>query len=246
MYALSANVSPASISCILMVNIILMLLLGLYIFKERHTILEYIGAGLILFACVIITLQKGVKIGENLDKNTDFYLSISLTILCSIAWASVGFMAKWASFYYNVIADEYAMVSMMISGALGSTSILVIYFFDIHYLLGNIQPEEKTNMEFVYFLGAIGAGFFTTFGVLSNIISISYGSVEVASLFTNMRVIVQLAEEFIIFSIIPSVFSFIGIGIAIIGSFVMIKFENDETHTNTATETQEKDNNSGF
>ena len=151
-------------------NTILMLIIGIKIFKEKHSALEYFGTALIFLACIIITLQKGFKVDGKIDvKNVKFYLSICLTVLCSIAWLFVGFMAKWASFFYNVVADEYAMLSMMISGLIGSTSILLIWGFNIN---SEIENTNSWNLG-IYFLGAFGAGFFTTFGVLTNILAIS-------------------------------------------------------------------------
>jgi drug/metabolite transporter (DMT)-like permease len=75
-----------------------MLLIGIYIFKEKHNLLEYFGAILIIIACVTITLQKDVGGSETTNDSAsfDFYMSIVLTLLCSISWALVGFMAKWA------------------------------------------------------------------------------------------------------------------------------------------------------
>lgn len=89
-----------------------MLLLGIYIFKEKHTLLEYVGASVILIALIIITLQKDIG-SQSLSTDTssvDFYMSIFLTLLCSISWAFVGFMAKWACFFYNTDAYEYGIV----------------------------------------------------------------------------------------------------------------------------------------
>lgn len=115
---------------------------------------------------------------------------------------------------------------MAISGALGSLSAFILYGFQIGF------DADASGHLYIYILGAIGAGVFTNFGVVANAISISYGSVEVTSLFANMRVIVQMVEEFLIFSIVPSVISFLGIILAIVGSTIMIKFENQDTHNN--------------
>jgi len=41
--------------------------------------------------------------------------------------------------------------------------------------------------------------------------ALSYGSVGVAALFANMQIVFELIEEFFIFQILPSFFSFVGI-----------------------------------
>ena len=61
LFALSAHVSPASVNWLLMINTVLALVFGLILFKERHTGIEYIGACLVTFSVVVISLQRGGK-----------------------------------------------------------------------------------------------------------------------------------------------------------------------------------------
>jgi drug/metabolite transporter (DMT)-like permease len=107
---------------------------------------------------------------------------------------------------------------MLISGILGTFSFVIL-------------PEMQTDENnLFYILGAAGAGFFTTLGIFALMRALPYGSAEVAALFTNMRVVVQMLEEFLIFQIIPSVFSLSGVIFALIGGAIMIIFEHRESH----------------
>ena len=118
---------------------------------------------------------------------------------------------------------------MISSGITGICSIFLIlsYKFDykMNYNTDDSEDTFDTHQIILNFLGAAGAGAFTTGGIVSFNKSLSHGSVEVASLFSNMRVIVQLVLELIIFSIIPSIASFLGVALALTGSTLMIFFQ---------------------
>ena len=61
LFALAAHVSPASINWLLMTNAVLALVFGLILFKEKHSGMEYLGACLVSFSVVVISLQRGGK-----------------------------------------------------------------------------------------------------------------------------------------------------------------------------------------
>lgn len=136
-----------------------------------------------------------------------------------MSWACVGAAAKYASFYYHSVVEEYSMITVIIAGFVGSCSIFVVYALDTPL------RAEKDDSTLLYILAACGAGFFTTFGLYSFMKALSYGSVGIASLFANMQIIVELIEEFIIFSIIPTTGAFFGMGLALVGSAFMILFQ---------------------
>ncbi|CAI2374588.1 unnamed protein product [Moneuplotes crassus] len=235
MLAMSAKVSPSSVSCLLMSNNIAMLLIGIYVFHEKHTLLEYFGAFCIFCACIVITLQKGFNNDGVVQLSSiEFYLSIFLALICAIAWGMVGFAAKWASYFYEVEPDEYAILAMTISGIIGICSIFFIYPLGIE-----IEPKDDEKLWF-YILSALGAGFFTTFGVFTGIFALHNGSVEVTSLFANMRVIPQIIEEYLLFGIIPSIFSSIGILIALFGCVLMVFSDTNTESKSEIIELTEK------
>ena len=88
---------------------------------------------------------------------------------------------------------------MIFSGVLGNIiGFLVIFVMEI-----DIGHHLETD-EFLNFGSALLAGVLTVLGIFCKTHSLSYGSMEVAQLFINMRVLIQMAEEFVIFEIIPS------------------------------------------
>lgn len=225
-FCFEAGVSPASINCLIMLNTVFMLIVGILYFKEKHTKMEYLGACMIFLALVVITMQRGSSNnndgGDN--KAMAFYLSILCTVICSCFWGCFMFLAKFAVYHYNAIPEEYSMMAMIASGLSGSVAIFGIYWLGIE-----MNPADEDQI-WLYMMGAAGAGVFTTFGIYSFNKAISLGSVEVASLFSNMRVIVQIVEELIIFQIFPSFISFIGVIFALSGSAIMIMYENKNAH----------------
>ena len=58
-FAFQAEVSPASISCMLMTNIILVLVFSIVVLREKHCWMEYFGGFLIIISVVIISYQRG-------------------------------------------------------------------------------------------------------------------------------------------------------------------------------------------
>lgn len=188
--------------------------------------MEYVGSVLVLIALCVITLQrKDSSVEENGGGigSPAFYLAVLFTILCSISWGFVGFAAKYASYHYDSVVEEYSMVSMIVSGVGGMFSIIYILSKGVE-----LEPHHSGHVIF-YIIAAGGAGFFTNFGIYSFMKALSYGSVGVASLFANMQIIFELVEELIIFQILPSFVSFIGIGIALLGSSFMIIFQHQQS-----------------
>ena len=57
-FAFKAEVSPASISCLLMTNIIMVLAFSIIVLKEKHWWLEYFGGILVILSVVIISYQR--------------------------------------------------------------------------------------------------------------------------------------------------------------------------------------------
>ena len=58
-FSFQAEVSPASISCMLMTNIILVLVFSIVVLREKHCWMEYFGGFLIIVSVVIISYQRG-------------------------------------------------------------------------------------------------------------------------------------------------------------------------------------------
>ena len=62
-------------------------------------------------------------------------------------------------------------------------------------------------------------------GVTLCVKSFQFGSMEVMYLFMNMRVLVQIVEEFLLFHILPSMVSSIGMAVALTGASFMMIFD---------------------
>ena len=107
-YAFLAEVSPASISCMLMTSTIFVLLFSVIILKENHQWLEYFGAVLVIISVVIISYQRGGKAVVHNEDSPQRYLVLSIVsiLTCSILSGLVGITAKSAYHFYKAYLLE--------------------------------------------------------------------------------------------------------------------------------------------
>ena len=111
------------------------------------------------------------------------------------------------------------MVFMTITGLFGT-------LFGIGIISFNIPIEAPSDSSlFVSILSAAAAGSIQAMGVMLVFKSFQFGSMEVMYLFMNMRVLVQIVEEFLLFQILPSMVSSIGMAVALAGASIMMIFD---------------------
>ena len=108
---------------------------------------------------------------------------------------------------------------MIITGFLGTWFGLGIAYFEIPM---DAPPDSSMLLSVA---GASAAGIIQSTGVMLVFKSFQYGSLEVMYLFMNMRVLVQIVEEFILFQILPSFISSVGMIVALSGASIMIIFD---------------------
>ena len=96
-WSLAAGVSPASIMCLIYLNTIGLMLVGVICFNEKHTKMEYFGSIILLLGWVIITLQKQIDTAPSDFNFTFFYLSIIATWITSCFWGWTAVTAKIAA-----------------------------------------------------------------------------------------------------------------------------------------------------
>ena len=78
-------------------------------------------------------------------------------------------------------------------------------------LANDIPFDLEKGESAIYTIARIAvAGVFSVTGYLAYFKATSKGSVEVTQLFSNMKSVVQLFEEFLFLNIVPSLVSFIG------------------------------------
>ena len=111
------------------------------------------------------------------------------------------------------------MVFMTVTGLIGS-------LFGVWILIFKVPIEiSPSSSLFVSFTSAIAAGVIQMIGMLLCIKSFQLGSMEIMYLFINMRVLVQIVEEFLLFHILPSMVSSIGMAVALTGASIMMIFD---------------------
>ena len=89
----------------------------------------------------------------------------------------------------------------------------------------NASPDSSLTLSIVF---ALTAGIFQTLIVIIAVISFNFGALETVYMFLNMRVIVQIIEEFLLFHILPSIISSVGMLVCLIGVSIMILFDKHE------------------
>ena len=134
---------------LLMTNAVLALIFGLTLFKERHTGIEYIGALLIAFSVVLISLQRSSKgsFDSNLDKIDHFtsfinfvddesyqkyvYLSVLMVLISAFWYGITGLSSKYSAHFYKSYSEEFSMIFMMISGLIGFFSGVILFIGEV-------------------------------------------------------------------------------------------------------------------
>ena len=59
-FARDAGSSSSSINTILMLNVLIALMAGVFMFGERHTLMQYIGGILVIGAILLITFERQI------------------------------------------------------------------------------------------------------------------------------------------------------------------------------------------
>ena len=142
-----------------MTNAVLALVFGILLFKEKHSGMEYLGACLVSFSVVVISLQRGGKSDGAYFKNINFinifivlsndgnsnqsyvYLSVFMTLLAALFYGFMGVSSKYATHFYDSFTEEYSMIFMMISGLIGSLSIIALLIYQVEIFLSLLYPS---------------------------------------------------------------------------------------------------------
>lgn len=205
--------------------------IGIIFYKERHAILEFIGAAVVFGSLVMIALQKvGDHSGESDDakeKQQYFYKAIIFITLCAIAWGVAPISVKYATRNFDILIIHFALFSMVISGTFGIT------ISSLTIIIGGYEmsPRDEEH-KYYYMLASFLAGVFSSAGISIFQRAIQLGKTGVASLFANLPIIMQIVEEIIFLNIVPTPMAFVGIAGAFIGSTIMIYFRKDNNPNN--------------
>lgn len=77
-HAMRSGTSPATISTILMFNVLISLIAGLVIFREKHRIMKYVGGLIVFGSLILITTHR--RIGHHREytdtENESYYIAI--------------------------------------------------------------------------------------------------------------------------------------------------------------------------
>ena len=107
-------------------------------------------------------------------------------------------------YYHNTNPVAFGTVAMLFCGITGCFTLSMILSQDIAFGLAKDQSLIFTIVRIAF------AGIFSYTGYLTYFMATSKGSVEVTQLFSNMKSIVQLIEEFLFLNILPDFLSVIG------------------------------------
>lgn len=209
-YAIKLNLksdgSPGAMNSVLMLNTIICLGTGVYLFNERHSYKQYLGGFTVFIAIIVLTLDRNFELPgfHSIQENLYYFYSILLALLAWCLWAVTGICGKYAVYFFRADPIEYGILAMFIWGITGSFTLILILANDIPFDLERGESAIYTIARIAF------AGVFSVTGYLAYFKATSKGSVEVTQLFSNMKSVVQLFEEFLFLNIVPSLVSFIG------------------------------------
>ena len=63
------------------------------------------------------------------------YLSVFMTLLAALFYGFMGVSSKYATHFYDSFTEEYSMIFMMISGLIGSLSIIALLIYQVEIFL---------------------------------------------------------------------------------------------------------------
>ena len=209
-FAIKLNItsggSPGAMNCILILNTVIWLVAGIYLFHEKHRYWKYLGGILIFLSIILLTFERSFELPgfHTIDENLKYIYSILLAICSWILWSMTAISGKYAMYYYECDPIEYGNLAMFICGLFGSLTFI--------YLLVDSTPFGLAEGESFIFtlIRIIFAGIFSVTGYYAYFTAASYGPVEICQLFSNMKSIVQIVEEFLFLNILPSFISSIG------------------------------------
>lgn len=189
-----------------MLNTVICLIVGVYLFNEQHGYKQYLGGLIVLIAILILTLDRSFELPglHSLNQNLYYIYSICLALVACLLWAGTGICGKYAMYYYKADPIQYGILAMLICGCVGSLTFILILAQDIPFGLAKGESTLYTIIRIAF------AGMFSVTGYLVYFKASSKGSVEIAQLFSNMKSIVQLIEEFLFLNITPNLVSSIG------------------------------------
>lgn len=217
-HALNSGTSPAAITTVLMFNVFIVLIAGIAIFKERHEKMKYFGAAIVFISLMVISSQREFEAQVEVSEyqNDSYTLAMFWVVFTTIFWGLCNILGKYASYFYDADPTQFSVVSGTWSGLIGSWSIIIIITNSIPFEL-----EEGSNI-YLWILYWLMSGFFTAWSLFCFYKALSLGSSEITQLIINTKILFQVIEEIILFSVLPSLIACLGMAGVWIGVVIMM------------------------
>jgi drug/metabolite transporter (DMT)-like permease len=180
------------------------IILSLLFLREKATVFNWIGIGLALAAILFLSYQ------EPDNSLVEGYLWLALAIMIFLMWGIQAFVMKFAN---NRMRAESIFFYMMLTGVL---------LAPVAYLMTDMSIEINWGFRgpgltaLIQVLNAIGA--------LMLVYAIRYGKVIIVTPMTNaLAPVITVALSLIIYAVIPHIIIIIGMVIALIAIFLLIR-----------------------
>ena len=222
---LKSGGSPGAMNWILMFNVVVLLIVGVFMFKEHHTLKQYVGGVIIFIAIIILALSRSFEeTGTHTTvQNNQYIISLWLAFVSWNCWAIPGIAGKYAIIHYNCGSIDFSNLALFISGISGAAIYFYIYAYQVPF--GLIEPEKA----YLAIIKSVLWGVFSVLGYLLFYKATSIGPVEISQLFSNLKSIVQIIEEFIFLGILPNLISCFSIILACLG-LILVVFWGEDKH----------------
>ena len=131
-FAIKMNIgsggSPGAMNWVLILNTVICLAAGIYLFHEKHRYWKYVGGVIIFLAIILLTLERNFELPgfHTIDENLKYIYSILLAICSWVLWSITAISGKYAIYYYEWDPIEYGNLSMMIWGLFGSLTFIYL------------------------------------------------------------------------------------------------------------------------
>ena len=210
--------SPGAMNSILMFNVVVLLIFGIILFNEHHTCRQYAGAAIIFLAIIVLTVSRSFEKTDTHtgQQNNQYLFSVGIIFSAACVNSIPGVAGKYAMYFHNCDPINYSIQVLLVSGLSGSAIYLYIYAFQVPFGLA-----ESQSVFFAIMSSTIW-GILSTIGYIVYYVAASKGPVEIVQLLWNMKIIVQIVEEFIFLGILPTILSFISIALGLFGLVLII------------------------
>lgn len=171
-------------------------------FKEKATLMKFLGIGIALSGAILILFERGV------DIRSEFFCGNMLELSAALSWAWYSILGKRLAVKYGAL---YATSLTMISG--------MCWYIPIYALLPNTTPFAEINLMTLLYAGYLGivvsiVGYFLWYFALTRLPASN------VAVFSNLQSVMVTITAAVIFGQLPSTLFLIGGACVIAGVII--------------------------